>query len=336
MWNRVISWLDRNDQENTENQKLRELYNQNQYDLYIPNAELKSIHDRIRHCLDEDDITDYQGIDDTLKLMRDETAKWYQPIDILSEQINDPIYDDFNKLSIDKDFGDNNISNNNESDELLSYCTRLERNNAYLLQLVEKFEQVSFKKRYAELVLTNDNLQKEYNRLKSTNSKVYNSYCDLLEEIKKVKLENQSLKKKINHSLDFDRSKDKEIENLNTQIKKLNLENGSNQEKLKGLRKSNINLQKQISLKEDELIKMKGTNIATKLKLERAENMLLKIESADQVELKPTNKNNTDHFDLPSESKEPKEESFNIDSDDEVDDTIAFLQQKYKSNVPVI
>lgn len=75
------------------------------------------------------------------------------------------------------------------SDDLVPYVLKLEANNAFLQDFVDRFEEVSFHKRYQDASAENSRLMKEIERLRGTNSKVYASYCDLVEEVKQLRIE---------------------------------------------------------------------------------------------------------------------------------------------------
>ncbi|ODQ47074.1 hypothetical protein PICMEDRAFT_71195 [Pichia membranifaciens NRRL Y-2026] len=313
-------------------------------DVYLPDDEVRNIHDRIRRCLDDEETGNNQEVDGTLRLMRDETERWY------SESKNE---------TFEPDLAPTNIVNEKYTDrecdgdinELVGYCLCLERNNAYLLQLIEKYEQVSFKKRYDELLTSNFKLQKEYTRLKSSNSKIYASYCDILEEIKKVKLDNGDLKKKVSQAREEFKAKKTETQKTEEEVKKLRTINDSNNHKLSELRKNSVTLQRHIMEKENEIAKLKGINIATKLKLERAENLVLKGQGNNDTEPKYT-KEQKREVEPGVEEEQPvtdsgngaavkpdEKENYNSErtsqdakeDDLEEQDTIALLLQKYQN-----
>lgn len=301
-------------------------------DVYLPSEEVFRIHKRIRHCLDEDyDIG--EEVDETLRLMREETENWgkRQP----SESLNFSSQSPNNVPTWSKSTFPKTVTGD---DELLGYCQILERNNAYLLQLVERYEQVSFKKRYSELMMSNESLQKEYNRLKSTNGKVYASYCDLLEEIKRMKEADKKLRQELTASKETKNSQDTEIRQLKKDLQRMQIENETSSSKVRELRKSNSSLQKSLSEKEDEVIKMKGTNIATSLKLERAEMLLLRerdIKAAVAVAekaspVKQENEVPSEVLETEKEEEEGKELS-EPESASLPDDTIAQLQLRYQN-----
>jgi hypothetical protein len=300
-------------------------------DVYLPSEEVFKIHNRIRHCLDEDyDVG--EEVDETLRLMREETENWGkgQP----SESLNFSVQSPNNVTTWSKGTFPKTVTGD---DELLGYCLMLERNNAYLLQLVERYEQVSFKKRYSELMMSNESLQKEYNRLKSTNGKVYASYCDLLEEIKRMKEADKKLRQELNASKETKNSQDAQIRQLKKDLQRMQVENETSSSKVRELRKSNSSLQKSLSEKEDEMIKMKGTNIATSLKLERAEMLLLRerdIKAAVAVaeEASPVKQENEVPSEvLETEEEEEGEEVSEPESASLPDDTIAQLQLRYQN-----
>ena len=301
-------------------------------DVYLPSEEVFRIHKRIRHCLDEDyDVG--EEVDETLRLMREETENWgkRQP----SESLNFSVQSPNNVPTWSKGTFPKTVTGD---DELLGYCLILERNNAYLLQLVERYEQVSFKKRYSELMMSNESLQKEYNRLKSTNGKVYASYCDLLEEIKRMKEADKKLRQELTASKETKNSQDAEIRQLKKDLQRMQIENETSSSKVRELRKSNSSLQKSLSEKEDEMIKMKGTNIATSLKLERAEMLLLRerdIKAAVAVAekaspVKQENEVPSEVLETEKEEEEGKELS-EPESASLPDDTIAQLQLRYQN-----
>ena len=301
-------------------------------DVYLPSEEVFRIHKRIRHCLDEDyDVG--EEVDETLRLMREETENWgkRQP----SESLNFSVQSPNNVPTWSKSTFPKTVTGD---DELLGYCLILERNNAYLLQLVERYEQVSFKKRYSELMMSNESLQKEYNRLKSTNGKVYASYCDLLEEIKRMKEADKKLRQELTASKETKNSQDAEIRQLKKDLQRMQIENETSSSKVRELRKSNSSLQKSLSEKEDEVIKMKGTNIATSLKLERAEMLLLRerdIKAAVAVAekaspVKQENEVPSEVLETEKEEEEGKELS-EPESASLPDDTIAQLQLRYQN-----
>lgn len=276
----------------------------------IPANQYEQIRERIRHCLD--DNYDDNEVDQTLNLMRDETERWN----------NVETQEDYNDYLPSMDWKLENIDETVDpmKDELLGYCLRLERNNAYLTQLIDKFEQVSFKKKYSELLAANKKLENEYGRLKSTNSKVYTSYCDLLEENKLLKKTNKELTNKLSKNEKESEGTNGEVEKLVKQMEKLKKENEENKQILKDYRKSKMKIQKEITDKENEILKLKGENIATKLKLERIENLVLKQNPSSLVS--PQIEYETED---PIKPDEPVEE----------DDTIALLQQKYKTKTMV-
>ena len=302
-------------------------------DVYLPSEEVFRIHKRIRHCLDEDyDVG--EEVDETLRLMREETENWgkRQP----SESLNFSLQSPNNVPTWSKGTFPKTVTGD---DELLGYCLILERNNAYLLQLVERYEQVSFKKRYSELMMSNESLQKEYNRLKSTNGKVYASYCNLLEEIKRMKEADKKLRQELNASKETKNSQDAEIRQLKKDLQRMQIENETSSSKVRELRKSNSSLQKSLSEKEDEMIKMKGTNIATSLKLERAEMLLLRerdIKAAVAVAEKasPVKQENEVPSEVLETEEEQEEEGKELSEPESAslpDDTIAQLQLRYQN-----
>lgn len=297
MWQRLGIWSDKtNTRLNAAND--------------IPANQYEQIRERIRHCLD--DNYDDNEVDQTLNLMRDETERWN----------NVETQEDYNDYLPSMDWKLENIDETVDpmKDELLGYCLRLERNNAYLTQLIDKFEQVSFKKKYSELLAANKKLENEYGRLKSTNSKVYTSYCDLLEENKLLKKTNKELTNKLSKNEKESEGTNGEVEKLVKQMEKLKKENEENKQILKDYRKSKMKIQKEITDKENEILKLKGENIATKLKLERIENLVLKQNPSSLVS--PQIEYETED---PIKPDEPVEE----------DDTIALLQQKYKTKTMV-
>ncbi len=302
-------------------------------DVYLPSEEVFRIHKRIRHCLDEDyDVG--EEVDETLRLMREETENWgkRQP----SESLNFSSQSPNNIPTLSKGTFPKTVTGD---DELLGYCLILERNNAYLLQLVERYEQVSFKKRYSELMMSNESLQKEYNRLKSTNGKVYASYCNLLEEIKRMKEADKKLRQELTASKETKNSQDAEIRQLKKDLQRMQIENETSSSKVRELRKSNSSLQKSLSEKEDEMIKMKGTNIATSLKLERAEMLLLRerdIKAAVAVAEKasPVKQENEVPSEVLETEEEQEEEGKELSEPESAslpDDTIAQLQLRYQN-----
>lgn len=309
-------------------------------DVYLPKEELSRINDRIKHCLDFD--TDFnEGVDHTLRLMREETQHWQESDDVDNDNDNDnqqqwrqhetPIMP--GSILQFKD-----SSSPVMDDELLGYCLRLERNNAYLMQLVEKYEQVSFKKRYRELMMSNESLQKEYNRLKATNGKVYTSYCDLLEEIKKMKEASGKLKQELVDAKKDKNSESVELRRLQSQIRQLKIENETHSSKVRDLRTSNSALNKKLSEKEDEVIKLRAVNVATSLKLERAEKLVLKQQQTPNLkpksdlefhfEVKPEHPLDDDPIlEQPSSAENGDENQRDL----QPDDTIALLQARYQT-----
>lgn len=323
-------------------------------DVYLPEEEVRNIHERIRRCLDEEDAIINQDVDETLRLMRDETEKWYN-----GQGDNVPQYISEHSNVPENEFVDADYVT--EADELVGYCLRLERNNAYLLQLIEKFEQVSFKKRYDELLTSNNKLQQEYMRLKSTSTKIYASYCDILEEIRKFKSENLSLKRKIEQTKEESSTKEMENLRLREESKNLRMTNDNNNHKLSDLRKTLATLQRQIIEKDNEIAKLKGINIATKLKLERAENIILKTQVGNEKKKEPFDIKKgsmgpdltieelshrhlqTPNFGNLTEGSEEKENAIEKNDNDEntggeieEQDTIALLMQKYQNKTFVI
>ncbi|TID14155.1 hypothetical protein CANINC_004801 [Pichia inconspicua] len=286
----------------------------------ISDNRYRQIRDRIRHCLDDD--YDSNDVDQTLNLMRDETERWTNIETSLDNNDQLPI-SEYEYEKIDKTSSPTN-------DELLGYCLRLERNNAYLTQLIDKFEQVSFKKRYSELLITNKKLENEYDRLKSTNSKVYSSYCDLLEENKRLKKTNKELSTKLARNDKESESANSEVEEIVSQLEKLKKENESNKKLLKDYRNSKMKLQKDLTEKENEVIKLKGENIATKLKLERIEKLVFK-EKASNV----SHEANANENEIANVNVNVNNEPTIPDDLVEEDDTIALLQAKYKTKVTV-
>lgn len=372
MWN-LLSLVRGNQESPTESsESYGVLADEWQNDIHLSDDTIKSVHDRIRHCLDEDyeeagmddGFGRYKEVDDTLKLMREETEKWCNPgLRALNDnrEPNDALYRD-----MEAELLENKPVEDTQSNELLAYCLRLERNNAYLLYLVEKFEQVSFKKRYSDLLVANEKLQKEYSRLKSTNTKVYMSYCDLIEEIKRIKLENKSIKNRMNEDIQKSGQSVMEQNRLTDQMEKLKKENADNAEKLRTLRKNNVSLQRKIAEKEDELIKLNGVNVATKLKLKKAEALLLKQTMTSQpvdlqrvgskagIHLASDNKDHTPELNLDhsqgkkkqdrEQDREQDQDFFQIENHDQYQeqeqdqdqDTIAILQRKYQNKIPIV
>ncbi|GMM47546.1 hypothetical protein DAPK24_041440 [Pichia kluyveri] len=306
-------------------------------DVYLSDDELRKIHERIRKCIDDDQYVPIDDtVDNTLRIMREEIDKWYKPVRNERNEKNEE-FEQIRRLDSSKNINldDFNIGDA-ENNELLSYCIRLENNNEYLLQLIEKFEQLSFKKRYSELLMMNENLQKEYNRLKSTNGKVYSSYCDLLEEVKKRQEENKMFKEQIKNVSKNNDDKSMKLRKLQIEIDKLKRENERNENKITDLRKSNNSFQRTISEKEDEIIKLKGTVMITKLKLERAEKIIFpptKVEEARPETpvvtpvLEPVSTPLGIDENKPLESSTPEKE---------IDDTIAQLHKKYQTKSKII
>lgn len=314
-------------------------------DVYLPDDEGRNIHDRIRRYLDDEATGTNPEVDETLRLMCDETERWY------AQPKNETFEHDFAPTNVVDENYTEEEHDDGEMNELVGYCLCLERNNAYLLQLIEKYEQVSFKKRYNELLASNVKLQKEYTRLKSSNSKIYTSYCDILEEIKKVKSENGDLKKKISQAREEFRAKNTETVKTEEEVKKLRAINDSNNHKLSDLRKNSVTLQRHIMEKENEIAKLKGINIATKLKLERAENLILKGQGITEKEQNYSKEQNSEvELDLEEERPLPdlengaaekpidkenyKDERRSRDANEnefEEQDTIALLMQKYQN-----
>lgn len=288
----------------------------------VPNNQFTEIRKRIMHCLDNDYDSGDVDVDHTLNIMREETEKWSSPTTVF--EFNDKVL-----LQDDNPIEEFKLPVN-ENDELVGYCLRLERNNAYLMQMIEKFEQVSFKKKYSELLACNKKLQCEYDRLKNANSKVYNSYCDILEENKELKSENQEVKKNLLQSKQKTEDTRAETEKLILQVEKLKKENEINKQTIKDYRKSKTLLQKALSEREDEAVRLKSQHIATKLKLEKIENLVLKKtqETAEFIENGDDKKN-----DVTKNNK--KSDAVVGDDDNDNDDTIALLEQKYKTKVPI-
>lgn len=359
MFASVYSWFHGNDNERVNETKYtlgnRHLYENDdiQQGFHLRDEELQHVKDRIKQCLNDDSYYDTNNlglVDETLRLMRDETRRWDEYHD--DHLIPDTKIGDFAADKLDKD---GNTYDNTDAAELVGYCIRLERNNEYLLQLVEKFEQVSFKKRYSELLLSNERLQNEFQRLKVTNGKVYTSYCDLIEEMKKCQSENESLKRQLSRSKRDIKEKLSESTKLEVDFARLKLENEEYANKMHDLRKSNMQIRKEISIKEEENNKLRGENIALKLKLEKAENVLLNGQvnkKNDQLEQRtispvvavlqrdktPVTKCIEKENEEINAGKEHiyKEENDSSQENDMEQDTIAFLQMKYQNKLPML
>lgn len=145
---------------------------------------LNELNQRIQGYLGED-VGD--PVDDTLRMIMDETERW----DSSRNQSNFNARREYQYAdsAADRNNGSIDIRNSAGDDELMAYALRLEANNSYLLDLIQRFDEISFQKKYHEVVETNAKLEAEVARLKSTNTKVYASYCDLVEEVRVLRSE---------------------------------------------------------------------------------------------------------------------------------------------------
>lgn len=253
-------------------------------DINLNQNQLDEMNERIQSYLMDDSLTG--EVDNTLKIIQDETQRWNWSSKYKSS-INTPISATASatpKNQTKLQFASDTINN----DELLVYCLKLERNNAFLLDLVDRFDDVSFHKKYKELLVANEQMSKEINRLKNTNSKVYSSYCDLIEEMKKIKLKSltvekeqslfikeiENLKDKINHLKNFNSSKDKLFEKHKEKESILEKENKHKENRIRELESSISDIQLKSQNKDELVSQLSATNVSLKLKLEKAEKIL--------------------------------------------------------------
>lgn len=170
-------------------------------DFDLGSKEFNVINKRIQRYLRDDEVNaSYdRDVDDTLRLIMDETGRWSRDAGSeLNRRNDDYVYErqlpsaarGYQRESQNKTTNTDDFEpNDDDDDDLLAYCLRLEENNSYLLDIVQRFEEISFQKKYNEVTLSNDRLEKEVERLKTSNSKVYSSYCDLVDEVKRLRLE---------------------------------------------------------------------------------------------------------------------------------------------------
>lgn len=210
-------------------------------DFELGSKEFDVINRRIQGYLrDDESSVDYdRSVDDTLRLIMDETGRWgssrlsggngeneelqFAPSSV-RDRFNGRTRNDNNNNNFDRGYrSEDDYNEDIDEDDLLGYCLRLEENNSYLLDIVQRFDEISFQKKYHEVSQVNEQLSKEVDRLKTTNGKIYTSYCDLVDEVKRIRSQRANMNnkdKQLTRENEILRLKLQRLEKLSHNVKK--------------------------------------------------------------------------------------------------------------------